>query len=277
MKSSVRNIVIFSVVSLGMGFLGIALDRLDPPADPMQGLGALIWLASPLLAVILLRLLGGDGWSDFGLRLNLKQGWKWYFVGVAIPVVVTALLLGLAAVLGAVSAPKTAAWGSLVPLVGAGFAAAMVKNIFEEFSWRGYLHPRLAALGLHPFANALLTGFVWAGWHVPYYLYYLDPAVLAEHTSLSPLGIILLSFAILPFHALAYGELRQLSGSTWAAWLMHNTANALSLTLISGGFITLSGGLAGLLLSPGTEGILHSLLMGLVGLGLYFYRKQKFS
>jgi MYXO-CTERM domain-containing protein len=29
------------------------------------------------------------------------------------------------------------------------------------------------------------------------------------------------------------------------------------------------------LLSPGTEGIIHSLLMGLVGLGLFFFRRRQ--
>ena len=34
-------------------------------------------------------------------------------------------------------------------------------------------------------------------------------------------------------------------------------------------------GFAGTLLSPGTEGIIHSLLMGMAGLGLYFYRRRQ--
>ena len=74
-KRTIRNLVIFTVVSLSCGFVGIALDRLSPPQDPMQGLGALVWLVSPLAANLLLRLAGGDGWKDFGIRPNLRSGW----------------------------------------------------------------------------------------------------------------------------------------------------------------------------------------------------------
>ena len=52
-------------------------------------------------------------------------------------------------------------------------------------------------------------------------------------------------------------------------------ANAISLPLLSAGFIILKPGQGGVLLSPGTEGVFHSLLMGAIGLGLYFYRKRE--
>ena len=88
-KRAIRNLVIFSVVALSCGFVGITLDRLSPPQDPMQGLGALVWLVSPLAANLLLRLVGGDGWKDFGLRPNLRSGWVWYLVALLIaPLVV---------------------------------------------------------------------------------------------------------------------------------------------------------------------------------------------
>ena len=80
---------------------------------------------------------------------------------------------------------------------------------------------------------------------------------------------------MLPFHALAYGELRLLSKSVWPVWLLHNVANAISLPLILAGFVTLKAGFISELLSPATNGILHSLLIGLTGYGLYLYRRSK--
>lgn len=276
MNKTLRNLIIFTVVAIGGGFLGIALDRLSPPPDPMQGLGVLVWLVSPLAANLLLRALGGDGWKDFGLGLNLKSGWMWYLVALLIIPLVTLPTLGLGALFGVVSLSGFATQGisAFLSLMGAAFGAAMAKNIFEEFAWRGYLTPRFEALKLHPFVNSILTGFIWAGWHVPYYLYFLDRAVLQEHTSLSVPAFILLAFLVMPFHALAYGELRLLSKSVWTVWLLHNVANAISLTLISNGFVILTRDFSGVLLSPGTEGIVHSLLMGLIGLGLYQYRRR---
>jgi membrane protease YdiL (CAAX protease family) len=277
MNKSIRNIVIFAIVAVGGGFLGIALDGLNPPQDPMQGLGALIWLVSPLLANILLRTFGGDGWKDFGLGLNLKAGWIWYLAPFLIIPLASLPSLGLGTVFGAVSLSgfSQQGFGTFLSLAGAAFGMAMVKNIFEEFAWRGYLTPRFEALKLNPYANSILTGFIWAAWHIPYYLYFLDPSVLQKHTPLSLPVFILTAFLVLPFHAFVYGELRLLSKSTWTTWLLHNVANAISLTLISNGFVTLSRNFAGVLFSPGTEGIVHSLIMGLIGFGLYQYRMRK--
>ncbi len=276
MNRTIRNLIIFAVVAIGGGFLGIALDRLNPPADPMQGLGALLWLVSPLLANLLLRTLGGDGWQDFGLALHLKSSWVWYLATLLIILLVTAIPVGLGTIFGAVSVTGFTAQGvnALVGLLGTGFAGAMAKNIFEEFAWRGYLTPRFASLNLHPFVNALLTGLIWAAWHIPYYLYFLNRTVLQQYTPLSLPVFILLAFLILPFQALAYGELRLLSKSVWPAWLLHTIANAVTFTLISGGFVVVARNFAGVLLSPGTDGVIHSLLMGLLGFGLYRYRKQ---
>ena len=78
MNKHKRNIIIFSILSVGGGFLGMFIDRLDPPADRMQGLGTLVWLATPLVANLLLRALGGDGWKDFGFKPHFKDSWRWY-------------------------------------------------------------------------------------------------------------------------------------------------------------------------------------------------------
>lgn len=275
-SKTIRNLIIFTAVSLGSGFVGIAVDRMNPPADPMQGLGALIWLVSPLLAGLLLRAFGGDGWQDAGFKLNLKTGWRWYLAALLIIPLVTLLVLVPAAVAGAVdlSGLVNQGLGAFLSLAGVTFGGVMVKNIFEEFAWRGYLTPRFDALRLHPLVNATLTGFIWAGWHVPYYLYFLDKETLAAHTPLSTPVFILSAFLVLPFHALAYGELRLLSGSVWPAWLLHNVANAVSLSLVAGGFMVLDRNFAGVLLSPGTEGILFSLLMGVIGFVLYRLRMR---
>ena len=278
-RRAIRNLIIFAIVSLSCGFVGITLDRLSPPQDPMQGLGALVWLVSPLAANLLLRLVGGDGWKDFGMRPNLRSGWVWYLVALLLAPLVTILLLSLGAVFGAVSFSGFAekGLGAYLPLVGAVFIGVMVKNIFEEFAWRGYLTPRFAAINLHPFANALLTGFIWAGWHVPYYLYFLNRTELQAHTTLDVPAFILLAFLVLPFQALAYGELRLVSKTVWTTWLLHNVANAISLPLLSYAFITQAGRFTGVLFSPSTAGILYSLLMGLVGYGLYRYRMSKLT
>ena len=277
MSKAIRNLIIFTVVAVACGFVGIALDRLQPPQDTMQGLGALVWLTAPLATILLLRTFGGDGWKDFGLGLNLKTGWRWYLAALLIIPLVTLVTLGVASVFGVVTfgGSATQGFGAFLSAFGVGLTTVMVKNIFEEFTWRGYLTPRFEAIKLHPYVNALLTGFIWAGWHVPYYLYFLNRETFVERTSLGVWEFILVMFVVFPLIALTFGELRLLSKSVWPGWLMHNIANAVSLALISGNFIGLSRNFAGAIFSPGTEGVFISLLMSLVGVALYQVRKNQ--
>ena len=148
MKKPIRNLFIFAVVTLGCGFLGMFLDRLVAPEDPMQGLGVLLWLVAPLAANVLLRAFGKDGWKDFGLRPHFKDSWIWYLVALLVAPLVVAITLGLGELSGAVSLSGFAelGFGSLAPLIAAALGGAVVKNIFEEFAWRGYLTPRFEAL-----------------------------------------------------------------------------------------------------------------------------------
>ena len=174
MKKSIRNIIIFSMAAVGSGFLGAFLDRGNPPQDSMEGLGVLIWLVAPLVVNILLRLFGGDGWRDFGFKPNFRESWKWYLVAIAIVPVIVAITMGLGVAINAISFSGFSQKGvnAFIPLAIAAFVGSLVKNIFEEFAWRGYLTSRFNAIKLHPFVSSILTGFVWAGWHIPYYLFF---------------------------------------------------------------------------------------------------------
>jgi membrane protease YdiL (CAAX protease family) len=274
LNKSIRNIVIFGGVTLGCGFLGNAVNSVYQPQDPMQSPGVLIWLVSPLAANLLLRSLGGDGWKDFGITPNLKSGWPWYLAALLIVPAVSLALIGLSVLFGAATLTGLSSPGmrAFLSLVAVGFAGNAIKNLFEEFAWRGYLTPRLAALNLNPFLISIITGGIWASWHIPYYLYFLSPALRQAQTSMNVPILILAAFFGLVLQAFAYGELRLLGKSVWPTWLMHNIANAVSFALVTGGFVILSKGFLPIFLSPGTEGIVYSLLMGMIGWGLYQHR-----
>lgn len=272
----IRNLIIFTVVALSSGFLGVLLDQVAPSPDPTQRLGALVWLLTPLVTVLLLRAFGGDGWQDFGLSLNLKSSWRWYLsIIVILPSVTVATL-----VIGLLTGGLT--WGgfanqdfsAVLAIIGAGFLAVLVKNIFEEFAWRGYLTPRFAALKLHPILNHVLTGLIWAAWHIPYLLFFLKRSDLEPFTSLPTPGFIALAFLLLPCQAVLYGEMRLLSNSVWVPWLLHNVANALALPLLTYGFVATNNNWVDVF-SPGTNGVIYSLFLLVIGLGLYRYRTDR--
>ncbi len=274
MRASWRNIVIFALVVVGAGFAGVFINRAIGAENSMEGPGTLLWLVSPFVANLLLRAFGGDGWRDAGFGLGGWRAWPAYLAAVVVPVFVAAVALGIALAVGVVRPGVAAAeTGAAALAIGSVFVGSAAKNIFEEFAWRGYLTPRLEALGASAALGWVVTGVIWASWHTPYYLYFLDRQELAQITPLSPEILILLALLLLPLQAIAYAELRLWSGSVWPAWLMHGVANALSLPLVAGGFVTGATGL-GVVLSPGTEGVLYSVLLGAIGLALYRRRRR---
>jgi membrane protease YdiL (CAAX protease family) len=157
-------------------------------------------------------------------------------------------------------------------LVAVSFAGNFFKNIFEEFAWRGYLTPRLKALGVPDLANHLITGAIWTAWHIPYWLFLLDRAVIASFTSLGLGPLVLVSIPAIVASAILYGELRLKSGSTWPAMFLHTVCNALTLVLLVDGFVSMKSSLEAVF-TPGTGGLLGTLLLTL--LGLWVYRRNR--
>ena len=279
MNKQIRNIIIFAFFTVGGGWLGIWLNNVTGNTQPpMQSLGALVWLTSPALVGLLLRAFGGDGWKDSGFGLNLISGWKWYLIALLVYPLAALLTFGLATILRAIRTDGFATQGFSAYLSAAGvmLVGSLMKNIFEEFAWRGYLTPRLDAAKVHPLLNHLIVGILWWSWHLPYYYYFLDRAVLKAAVATSIPVFLLIGLIVMPPTAFLFGELRLLSRSTWTVFALHNVINALSMPLIINGFIKVNGTL-GVIFSPTNEGIFTSILFGVAGWMLYQYRMKQIA
>ncbi len=108
----------------------------------------------------------------------------------------------------------------LVPLVDVG----------EEIGWRDYLLPRLLPVGTVP--ALLITGVVWAAWHLPFNL------ILGYNKGAE--GFPLFALDIVLFGALL-GYLRLRSGSVWPCAILHTAYNyqpwvLIALTLVRPGY-----------------------------------------
>ncbi len=277
MKKIIRNIVIVALFTVGGGWLGIWLNNITGNTmPPMQSLGALIWLTTPALSGILLRAIGGDGWKDSGFGLNLISGWKWYLIGILVYPLAALLTFGLGALLGIVSADGFAAqgFGAYLSMAGTMFVGSLMKNIFEEFAWRGYLTPRLEAAKIHPLMNHFIVSLLWMTWHLPYYYYYLDRALLESALTTSIPVFLITGYIVMFPTSILFGELRLLSKSVWPVFILHNIINALSMPLLMNGFIKVNGPL-GFVFTPTNEGIITSILFGVAGWMLYQYRMKK--
>lgn len=269
MNKSIRNLVIFSVVAVLCGWFGVWVNVQIPSPSPQQSLGVLIFLLAPLLTVLLLRGFGGDGWSDFGLRLNLKGNWGWYaFAFLIYPVTIT-ITLGLSVLFRASTIERPLA--ELLPVFAFGIAASLMKNIAEEFAWRGYLTPRFKAIGVSDFSNHMLTGLIWGVWHIPYWIFFLGSDIISEYTSIGMTGFIILGLIGIFPTALVLGELRLKTGSVWAPYIAHNITNALSAQLMIDGFFKFKPGMD-LIFSPNTDGVIMIVLF--LGIGFWMMRKK---
>jgi CAAX protease family protein len=156
------------------------------------------------------------GWASLGLhRLGLRS---W---GVAVLAPVLVGLVGTAIVWATPLASFVAPDDSLSTVVG--FFVQLVLftltlSLGEELGWRGYLLPRLLSLGRH--RALLVTGLVWAAWHLP--LIYLTPLYHADGNRWL---VVPLFVATIVAGSFVFGYLRLWTGSMWPAALAHSAHN----------------------------------------------------
>ena len=161
-----------------------------------------------------------------------------------------------------------------VQALAVGFVPTLIKNILEEFAWRGYLTPKVNSLGMNAIVGHLIVGFIWGTWHLPYYLGLLDSATIASYTSQSLVTFLPLVILGTTGASIIFGEIRLSTGSVWPAVIMHTISNIVITTLLVQGFVKTSTGTE-FLFTPGMEGILSIVLITLAGLWLYRQRIQR--
>ena len=120
--------------------------------------------------------------------------------------------------LASVTAPAGGILNSAVGLVIQVLILATTFELAEEIGIRGYLLPKLLPLGRK--RALLVSGLVWATWHMP----------LIFLTSLIPVGNkvigVPLFYAAVVAGSFFYGYLRIASGSLWPASIAHAVHNS---------------------------------------------------
>lgn len=143
----------------------------------------LIWLTG----------LGGFGNPDYLARIAKGLGWPhapMWLVGIA-----SLLLLGTIGMVQSVS-----------------------TGLGEEIGWRGFLAPELTRkFGFT--SGSLITGVIWACWHMPILLF-------ADYNAGTPWWFGLPCFAVMVIAStFAFNWLRLRSGSVWPAAILHGSHN----------------------------------------------------
>jgi len=275
-KHTVRNLGIFAFLVITAGWFGLWLNALTGSSSPQGSLGMLIWLIMPLAASLILRAFAGDGWKDLGIKPAIKGNALWYAVSILVYPIGVTIILAIGFALGGVSFPDSSAnaAGVFISALGVAFLPTFFKNIFEEFGWRGYLAPKIFTLGLNDMVAHVIVGIIWAVWHVPYYLGLIDNSMLQGYTTQNLATFIPLVFVGLIAASIIYGEIRIKTGSVWPAVLMHTISNVLINTLVLGGYIRMASDLE-VVVTPGMEGVLSIVFITLIGIGIYWLRKNE--
>lgn len=215
-----RRLVVFVVGIMVAGMAGRLIDGSEVDTGA-PGPGQALWLVAPLLIGVVLSRLGPDRRS-WGLRPRIVSAWPWYVVAVLFFPLVTVVLVVVGLGSGSLDAASDLSLGRVAPLVAAGVAPLVVKNIFEELAWRGYLMAEGAVAGFSGLSLHLFVGVVWGLWHLPY----IDAFMALYHDDALPaLAVPLFLLGVIPT-AVVYGEIRLRSGTVWTAVVLHTMANA---------------------------------------------------
>lgn len=269
-KRTLRNVILFSFVAVVCGWVGVGVDKLLGQPSNLESLGALIFISSPILCMVLLRLFGGDGWKDLPLKPNFRRNARWYLFAVVVYPVVIGITLFVGKLFGWVDVSKFSI-AAYFPVFIAAFLPQCLKNIFEESVWRGYLTVKVEQLTQNEWLVYLVVALVWQVWHLPYYLILLDDAYLASFFPFGNVLFVVTSFVVIGVWTIMYTEIFFLSRSLLLVVLMHAMEDALN-PLISDGFAVVSPDKA-LLVSP-SFGLIPLLLYLVIGLWLRRIRKS---
>lgn len=258
-----RNVIIFAVIAVSCGWIGRLVD-LKAGTDENGSLGQLIWIVAPLLTVVIMRSWAWDGWKDFGFKPRIRENIFLYLFSILFFPLMTAVIVGISVGLGWTDMPPASS--VYLAAVGMAILPSFIKNLFEEFAWRGYLAPRMFTLGYNRFLIHIAVGLVWGAWHLPYLSLFVDTTEsMITYIPRMMIGVIAM--------AILYGEILLMTRSVWPAVVMHTVGNVFIDTLILKKFILVQEEFSYLAM-PSPEGILTIALTGLAGLWIYKRRKR---
>lgn len=195
---------IFYTLIISAGSLGVAGGRYVFALMWCPGVSALI------TRLIFQRNVRGEGWTWGPTRYEA--------IAYALPLGYAIVAYGAVwlAGLGAVDLSRFRT--GVLTFIVVGTAQSLLSALGEELGWRGFLVPTLARR-LSFTRTALVSGAIWAAWHVPL-------IAGADYNSGTPTWYGVSCFAVMVISlAIPLAWLRMRSGSVWPAAILHATHN----------------------------------------------------
>ncbi|MCB2360863.1 CPBP family intramembrane glutamic endopeptidase [Clostridium estertheticum] len=264
-KKIKKSIIIFSFISIFCGWLGVLIDMVLTEQPKGNSLGMLVWLVSPLITAVLIRIFMKDSLRSLGLNPNFKSNLKWYIISFLIFPLITIFILAIGVITKWVDISMFNFTDFTVTFLGT-FVMYFIKNIFEELAWRGFLTERLIKLKCSDRKIYSIVAGVWLLWHVPYYLFFLSG------NNINGSGIKLLFWPAITLGCwiVMFSELYRITRSIWPCVILHAVINSL---VVINDYISIKVG-KGILVSYDT-GIISLVICICIGIFIRNYRIEK--
>lgn len=264
-KKIKKSIIIFSSISILCGWLGVLIDMVLTKEPKGNSLGMLLWLVIPLITAVLIRIFMKDSWKSLGLKPNFKGNLKWYLISFLMFPLITIFVMTIGFIAKWVDISRFNFSDFTVAFLGT-FVMLLIKNIFEELAWRGFLTERLIKLKCSDKKVYSVVACVWLLWHVPYYLFFLP----GNNIDISGLKMLFWLAITLGCWIVMFSELYRLSRSIWPCVILHSVINSL---VIINDYISIKVG-KGILLSYDT-GIISLVICICIGIFIRNYRIKR--
>lgn len=263
------NLTIFVFVTITAGTFGYLLDQILTEQPEGNSLGMGLWLVLPFLTGIVLRILNKD-LKQIGVIPNFKNNLKWYAVSVLVFPCVMLVCIIAAKIMGGLIVGEIELSAVLVLMLTT-FFVNCVKNIFEEFAWRGCLVPYLEKTGINDWFLYAASGLVWGIWHITYYMFFLPDEYFTE---ISRPMMVVAGIVLMIFWSPLFVELRRLTNSVWPCVILHSMEDAVPTMLFVTANVFRVKENYSVMLDP-IFGIVPTALVFIIGLGLRNYRIKK--
>lgn len=174
---------------------------------------ALMW--SPGVSALVTRLvfqrnLRGQGWRPGSIR--------WLALAYVLPLGYAGVAYALVWLTGLGSVDLSRFRMSVATFLVLGSLQSLLSATGEELGWRGFLVPTLTRT-MSFTRTALVSGAIWAGWHLPL-------IVFADYNAGAPTWYSVLCFVVMVLGiSFPFAWLRLRSGSFWPAAILHATHN----------------------------------------------------
>lgn len=262
-------LAVFIFVTIMAGIFGYLLDQVLTEQPEGNSLGMGLWLILPFFTGIILQIINKD-LKRIGIRSNFKSNLKWYVIAVLVFPCITLVSVILAKISGGLIISEIEL-NALFGLMFTTFFTNFIKNIFEEFAWRGCLFLYLEKTGMNDWYLYLTNGLIWGMWHITYYMFFLPDEYFTE---ISRQMMVIVGIVLMIFWAPMFVEIRRLTNSVWPCVILHSMEDAVPTMLFVTANVFQIEERYSVMLDP-ISGIVPTVLVFFIGLGLRKCRMKR--